>query len=239
MRLRVDSGQRLVDAVHVAEPGAAAVARGLHVVQQRRLGRHRHVAVVGVPVLRAQRRLVGRAVGHQRAHHGRDFGHLVVALVAQQLRPRLAERRREIAHQRRCHRLARHHDQQMLAERLVERPRRRRAWSRPASRCLRCGRRAARRAERLSCARSLAREQGGNQFRHPGARRLHHRLRLLPGRQRLHEGVGPVAPGEELGVGPGEPRGWSSGSAAGCDRAAPGSPSPAACPAITEPSARP
>ena len=66
-------GQRLVDRVHVAEPGRAAAARDLHGVQQGRLGRHGEIGIVGVPVLGADRRLVGRAVGHERAHHDRDF----------------------------------------------------------------------------------------------------------------------------------------------------------------------
>ena len=74
--------------------------------------------IVGVPVLRADGRLVGRAVGHERAHHDRHFGHLAVALVAQELGARLAEGGREVAH------LATgvigvpgDHDQQVLAER--------------------------------------------------------------------------------------------------------------------------
>ncbi|KAK6020852.1 hypothetical protein OSTOST_13489 [Ostertagia ostertagi] len=90
--------ERLEDRMHVAEPGRAAAAGDLDTVQQRRLGRHREIGIVGVPVLGADRGLVRGAVGHQRADHHRDVGHRTAALVAQELLLRLAERPGEFAY---------------------------------------------------------------------------------------------------------------------------------------------
>jgi len=89
-------------------------------VQQGRLGGRGEIRIVGVPVLGPQRRLVGRAVGLERAHHDRHFGRRAAALVAQQLGLRLAERPGEAQRLRRRHALARDHDQEMLGQRAVQ-----------------------------------------------------------------------------------------------------------------------
>ena len=83
-------GQRLVDRVHVAEPGRAAVARDLDAVQQRRLGRaprsrNRRCASPrrGSPSCRSCRRPSSVLTMIDTS------GHVAAVLVAQQLRARL------------------------------------------------------------------------------------------------------------------------------------------------------